>query len=647
VEAEGKETGVLRVQIQGASSGAKSTRTFRCEPMLDLAKAKVAHRLKIAVTDVKEIKLKRKAMIQTPTEPDPSIALLGEDQRRVLREVTTDHTPAFITGKAGTGKSFLLRVLVHELRRKYRSHKVFVTASTGVAASQLGGLTIHAFAGVGLGKGPVAALLQRLDQPGNRKARKRWTTAEVLVVDEVSMLDGNYLDKINEVAQVVRKDNRPFGGIQVILCGDFLQLPPVKEGFPAPDGSIFAFEAKCWGSLVARRYLLTHSYRQQDDEFLALLNDVRHARLPPGSVSDRLLRECLDRQLDVSDRITPSELFANNLSVDEVNDEALERLANTTKEKVRTYRAVDDGEQLEALRDCNAPQELRLVTGAQVVLLKNLDVQRGLVNGAKGIVTGFYEDADQGFIPRVRFIIRNRQRTEETLVWPDKWQVQDGEECIAVREQIPLRLAWALTIHRCQGMTLSKVSIELADCFAPGMAYVALSRATCLANVHLKSYDPWRIQVHPKVARFYATYFPASEDAIALNSAPTWPPVAPRPPPRSWGQYQQPAPQHNASAPPMTVQQISPRFDLRTGYGWRPLSPRPSAPPNPPPPTDNLHLDFWTSSRPTTIPTASPSAAQVSPGSNPSMLVPTYADPWAEEDIDFIDDSPPLALTPE
>eukprot|EP00667_Euglena_gracilis_P003453 EG_transcript_3461 len=456
-------------------------------------------------------------VVKTTEAAAESVNSLKEEQREVLASVMQNEDSVFITGKAGTGKSFLLRVLVKELYRKYGAEHVFVTATTGQAACAIGGTTLHYFAGLR----PFQKTAKEVFEDLKDDAKHRWRDAEVLVVDEISMLDGQTFDLLNEVGQRVRRDKRPFGGIQLVLCGDFYQLPPVKVG----QGATFCFEALCWEQAVQRRFLLTEALRQTDANFLKLLNEVRHGQI--SEATHQTLQSRLWRVPNRMDSVPVTVLYPTNTQVDEMNEAELAKLTSERKVAPYTYTAVDEGEK-RLLKDCSAPVSLKLVVGAQVVLLKNLEVQNGLTNGTRGEVIGFTVPTvrEPTPLPVVKF---HCPQDPETVRPVDmvKWDVLDGGFTVASRRQLPLRLAWAMTIHRCQGMTLPKVQLSLGRCFAPGMAYVALSRATDLEGLYLLSYSRDNIRVEAKVHEYHQRAFPALEAAAGGGEPPPDRPLLP------------------------------------------------------------------------------------------------------------------------
>lgn len=205
---------------------------------------------------------------------------------------------------AGTGKSVLLREIISGLRKKFirEPDRVAVTASTGLAACNIGGVTIHSFAGIGLGKEPAEDLVKKIRR--NAKAKQRWMRTKVLIVDEVSMVDGDLFDKLEQIARTIRNNGRPFGGIQLIITGDFFQLPPVPE-FGKP--SRFAFDAGTWTTSIEHTIGLHHVFRQKDPVFAGMLNEMREGRMSNESIAN--FRK-LERPLPASEgNIEATELF--------------------------------------------------------------------------------------------------------------------------------------------------------------------------------------------------------------------------------------------------------------------------------------------------------------------------------------------------
>lgn len=428
---------------------------------------------------------------------------LTEEQRKVYDAAMAGQS-VFFTGSAGTGKSFLLRVLVESLRSKLGHDAVFITASTGIAACNVGGLTIHSFAGVGLAREDARKLADKVTTKS--RAAERWRKAKVLFIDEVSMLDGELFDKLEYVARRVRNNGEVFGGLQVLLSGDFFQLPPV--GIERADVS-FCFQAKCWDALVTHEFVLQRVFRQRDDTFINLLNSMRSGKVSPEAAT---LLEDAGRGISKTSDLRPTLLFSTNHRVDATNERRLRELGGASY----VFRAMDSGTGAYAshlAKNCRAPQTLTLKVGAQVMLLQNLNVGAGLVNGARGVVKAFEnpsgdsdsEDADFGeAVPVVQFgtgrallIAHVAASLAHTLpcvlcsppegafqrrIRREEFSVVEGGKTVARRLQLPLKLAWALSIHKSQGMTINCLEVDLSNIFEPGQAYVALSRGTALES---------------------------------------------------------------------------------------------------------------------------------------------------------------------
>lgn len=447
--------------------------------------------------------------------------LLSDEQQHVLDEVILRNKSVFFTGSAGTGKSVLLRELITQLRQKYApkakndyweasNDSVAVTASTGIAACNIGGCTLHSFAGVGLGQEAVPVLISKVRKNGN--SVRRWQDTKVLIVDEVSMIDADFLDKLETVARAVRKNESPWGGIQVVLTGDFFQLPPVNK-----SGNVkFSFEAESWERTITTTIQLMQVFRQKDQTFANMLNEMRLGAMSPNTIQRF---NSLTRELKSDDGLRPTELFPLRNQVDEANTRMLARLTGPSK----VYTARDRGPQADKMDNmCPAPSTLNLKINSQVMLLRNQGGgSGGLVNGSIGVLIGFSNrpaDNDGSLsggakstplnspgeeLPLVRFTMEEG-KTRDVVIGREEWSVEmPNGTLLGARIQIPLGLAWSLSIHKSQGQTLSKVRVDLGKVFEKGQAYVALSRATSLEGLQVLNFDPRRVMVHPKVIDFY------------------------------------------------------------------------------------------------------------------------------------------------
>ncbi|XP_049848242.1 ATP-dependent DNA helicase PIF1-like [Schistocerca gregaria] len=437
---------------------------------------------------------------------------LSEEQKKVVR-CAVEGESFFFTGAAGTGKSRALKEIVRVLNEKYQDNEVQVTAPTGIAAVALGGCTTHSFAGIGLGQDKAEVLIRRI--LSNVRTKSRWLDVRVLIIDEISMMSGELFDKLEHIARIVRNSSQPFGGIQVVLCGDFFQLPPISSNFQdqSPKKVSFCFQSEAWSRVIHHTICLTTVFRQFGDaEFIALLNEVRIGKVSDNSYAK--LRAC--QNTTWNDSIEPTRLYPLKFQVEKENTLHLDKLSGkpvTFKSKDTTKYAQSN--YLKALNDsCAAPAELVLKIGAQVILLKNL-VEGELVNGSRGVVLGFRpqtEGADKKllstFYPIVEF-----ENHKTKLIVPDRFSIKVGNEEVATREQVPLTLAWALSIHKAQGMTLSRVEISLKSIFEYGQAYVALSRVTCMAGLKiLDSFSRDVFRSHPAAIEFYNSLQPPTSD---------------------------------------------------------------------------------------------------------------------------------------
>lgn len=436
--------------------------------------------------------------------------------------------------RSGTGKSVLLREIIAALRKQYirEPDRVAVTASTGLAACNIGGVTLHSFSGIGLGKEPAEDLVKKIRR--NQKAKQRWMRTKVLIMDEVSMVDGDLFDKLEQIARTIRNNGRPFGGIQLIITGDFFQLPPVSQD---KRDSKFAFDAGTWTTSIEHTIGLHHVFRQKDPVFANMLNEMREGRLTPDSIS-RFRK--LERPLPASeDNIEATELFPTRQEVDRANTLRMQQLHGTVFDfTARDGGTITDKVQRDRLlQNLMVPEVVHLKKGAQVMLVKNMDDT--LVNGSLGKVTGFmteqmfvlYKENEEAFLeggpseqamktevakqtlglntnqvfPIVRFAIADGT-TRDLLCKREDWKVElPNGEVQASRSQIPLILAWALSIHKAQGQTLERVRVDLGRVFEKGQAYVALSRATTMAGLQILRFDPRKVIAHEKVRQFYTS----------------------------------------------------------------------------------------------------------------------------------------------
>lgn len=370
---------------------------------------------------------------------------------------------------------------------------VAVTASTGIAATHIGGMTIHAWSGFGI-KGSLSPYdLEQI--AGREKIVKRIKKAQVLVIDEISMLDGRGVDMVDAICKTVRQSAEPFGGLQVIFVGDFFQLPPVtRQG----DQMRYAFESRGWEEARPLVCYLTEQYRQEDETLLGLLKSIRKNEIEEEHYT--LLQE----QKEISyEGIEPTKLYTHNIDVDAVNSTKLAQLTGTLK-KFKMTGAGNKQMQEGLAKNCLSPELLELKEEAMVMCTKN-NFEAGYVNGTLGRVISF--DAEDGY-PLIE-----TTDGKKIKIKPTSWEMAEDGKVLASIDQLPLRLAWAITVHKSQGMSLDAAEIDLSRAFVYGQGYVALSRVRSLTGLKMLGMSPNSLQVDPKVVAIDARFRDASDQA--------------------------------------------------------------------------------------------------------------------------------------
>lgn len=385
----------------------------------------------------------------------------------------------FLTGAAGSGKTFVLNKYIEYLKKKRIS--VAVTASTGIAATHMNGITIHAWSGMG-----IRSILNEGDLKNiarNAKVRKRLRSAKVLIIDEVSMLHARQLDMVDMICRKFLYKHVPFGGLQVILCGDFFQLPPVTKNGEPPAEYVFASFA--WRASGFKVCYLGEQHRQKSDELASVLNSIR-----TGEVGNREV-DLLNTRLgaELAGWVSPTRLFSHNQEVDRVNNLEFAKLPGQAK--LYEMRGTGHEQLIETIKaGCLAPESLYLKIGAQVMFVKN-NFEEGYVNGTTGVVEGFDEETKMPIV--------GTASGQRFVAVPETWVIGDEDSVLASVRQVPLRLAWAITIHKSQGMTLDLAEIDLAKAFEFGMGYVALSRVRTMAGLRLLGINDFALKVNPEI----------------------------------------------------------------------------------------------------------------------------------------------------
>lgn len=395
--------------------------------------------------------------------------------RQLALEILLSGENVLLTGPAGSGKTHLLNEFI-SLAKRDGKH-VSVTATTGLAATHLGGTTVHAWSGIGIHD----ELPTDFEDYITKSRRDIIETTDVLVIDEISMLHDYRLDMVDEVARKVREDERPFGGLQVVLCGDFFQLPPVNRRGGREGG--FVVNANVWQKLNPSVCYLAEQYRQDDEVLLDVLNSLRR-----GDLRRRHAEALLGRVDAIDTNAEITELHTVNVDVDRINEQKLASIDSPEK----VFRSITTGKDnyVESLkRSCTAQDVLVLKEGALVMAIKN-SLDKKYVNGSIGFVKSFEKGTDY---PVVEF--RNGKTVTMKL---DTWELRDGDKKRSSLTQIPLRLAWAITVHKSQGMTLDAARIDLRKAFVEGMGYVALSRVRSLDGLSLIGINRMALKISPE-----------------------------------------------------------------------------------------------------------------------------------------------------
>jgi len=429
-------------------------------------------------------------------------------QREALDILKTGRN-VFLTGAAGSGKTHTLREYISYLKGINAS--VAITASTGIAATHMGGMTIHSWSGIGikdfLRPHELDAIVER------PHIRNRIRNTSVLIIDEVSMLHHFRLDLIDTILKHARASIAPFGGVQVVLCGDFFQLPPIERNRPQgetlntnfrgltfdneepPTFALkesygeakkkFAYHSKSWSDLGLKICYLSEQHRQDDQKYLKVLNSIRDNKVEEAVV------EILNGRIGAAvNHSTPTRLYSHNVDVDNENEKELEKL----KGEIFSYEMKDRGARMlikSLKKSCLAPEVLNLKKGAKVMFVKN-NFEEGFVNGTQGTVV---------FLNRDHITVKTLSGKMIDVPF-ESWRIEEDGRMKAEIAQFPLRLAWAITVHKSQGMSLEAAEVDLRDCFEKGMGYVALSRVCSLNGLSLKGFNQIALCVDEEVLDF-------------------------------------------------------------------------------------------------------------------------------------------------
>ncbi len=403
----------------------------------------------------------------------------------------------FLTGFAGTGKSYILNKLKEKLKKK-----LTITSTTGIAAVNVKGQTLHSWAGVGLCRNTISNTVEKIR--GRKTQLNQILKCKILAVDEISMLNIEAFEYINEVLKALRENDKPFGGIQVLFIGDFFQLPPVENNTESSLSAErrYCFDSPLWEEFNLKNVILKKNYRQNEENFITALAHMRENCLDAADI--KLLNgRCTDLDTYETDIL---HIFSTNEEANRYNNIKF----NMIKEPIRIFTAEDGvyrGTKLVSKnltesenyileifsKNCRAEKDIPLKLGAKVMLLINMDFNKGLINGACGFIQQFYENSIE-----IKF-----DNGVTASIPRHKFEYYYNDRVVAERMQYPLRLAYGITIHKSQGMTLDKLVVDCSRIFERGQAYVAMSRVKTLDGLFIKNFEPQKVLVDSRVADFY------------------------------------------------------------------------------------------------------------------------------------------------
>jgi len=416
----------------------------------------------------------------------------------LITELIDQGQNIFLTGSGGVGKSYYVKKMKDQFSGKKH---IYITSTTGVSAYTLSGQTIHSFSGIGVFKGTEVfqTIIKKIYK--SPKALDNWKKCDILVIDEISMLGRKMLEMLDKIARYFRDSQKPFGGIQVIFTGDFLQLPPINDEF--------SFLSDTWNDLDLQIIYLKKMYRFTDEVYAKLLERVRTASHTQEDVDLLYSRKkAYDEQKDRWEKcepgdkdedILPTFMFSKKASVEEKNNIEMEKNPNKLLTFMPLFQQVkhtnEVRKKIEKEQD-NPDNILFLKVGSQVMLNVNIDVEDGLVNGSRGVITKYDEDASLIYVK----FLDNR---ELSFTRYDYAYEEDGKVLYHM-QQYPFMLAYALSIHKTQGSTLDYAIIDLGySVFEDSMSYVALSRVRNIQGLFLKAFQPSRITCNKYALEFY------------------------------------------------------------------------------------------------------------------------------------------------
>ena len=447
------------------------------------------------------IKKTEKPQKALKSNPRPESAFEDNEDLKKIDDFIRNGDNVFVTGFAGTGKSYIL----NKLKEKYKK-KLTITSTTGIAAVNVKGQTLHSWAGVGLCRNPINVTVDKIRQRPTQF--RQIVGCKILAIDEISMLNVETFQYVNEVLKQVRENDKPFGGIQVLFIGDFFQLPPVEQGESFERR--YCFETELWDELELKNVVLKRNFRQNEEDFIKALSDMRINRLTEEDI-DLLETRCVDEDDGEILHIFSTNEEANRYNAvkfNAINEPVINFVAKdgVYRGKNLVYEGFMPREEMILdifNKNCRADREIFLKKGCRVMLLINMDFDRGLINGSCGVIQGFNDET-------INITFDNGVNTNIPM---HEFEYYYNDKVVALRQQYPLKLAYGITIHKSQGMTLDKLVVDCKRVFECGQVYVAMSRVKTLGGLYLRHFEPTQVLADNKVARFYRNI----EEAPALN----------------------------------------------------------------------------------------------------------------------------------
>lgn len=425
-------------------------------------------------------------------------------EQQIAFDLFKEEKNVLLTSCGGCGKSYIIKVMYDYIKEKFPCKKIFITSTTGISAYSINGITINSYMGFGTGEQDINSLFKKIKK--SKEAVNRLLTTDILIIDEISMLSAEIFEKINILLKTIRRNDNLFGGIQVVLSGDFLQLQPV---FKTQDSSnnLILLESKIFCQYFSKKLqniiILKENYRQENNVFQKYLNELRSGKLHPDF--EKLINDKISSNNNNNKEIDSKyiHLVPSNHQADQINNYYLDKIKTQTFtfdsiiSKTNINKDIEDMLENELLTQLKSIIKLNLKVNSKIMLLKNLNVESGLVNGATGNIlsinkttlTILFDNGLKEDIKKEEFILEMNDNLKR--------------KCKVTLIQFPIKLAWGLTIHKSQSLTLDYVCVDLERCFCDHQIYVALSRIKNIDNIIIKSFDKNKIKISKKCLDFY------------------------------------------------------------------------------------------------------------------------------------------------